>query len=226
MGLRSAVETLLRRLEVDSPPLTTTESQGKVRLSAFDLQVYLARSVASIAAMEALPQALSSMLEGDWSPLVGTSEDNRRVAANAMTLLVDCASGGSLVRRQQIERERHDGAYLLSDALAAPFYPESCDALGVEMLDDEFRGPLSAETPVLFVSGTLDARTPPHNVEAIRSGFREASHLVIENSDHDSRELMSSEYRAMVQRFLRGDTVLDSTLTLPVPVQMPAKTFE
>jgi pimeloyl-ACP methyl ester carboxylesterase len=70
---------------------------------------------------------------------------------------------------------------------------------------------------VLFVRGTLDARTPPENVEAIRASLPNAVHVVVENAGHESRELMSPEYRRLLQAFLRGESVVDGRVVLPQP---------
>ena len=45
------------------------------------------------------------MSHDDWSPLRKTAEDARRVGINAMTLMMDCASGSTFERRQRIEKE-------------------------------------------------------------------------------------------------------------------------
>ena len=87
---------------------------------------------------------------------------------------------------------------LLGDAILAPFYPESCrPCVGCD-LGDEYRAPFDSDVPVLFVSGSLDVRTPPANVDAIAPGFSRHAHVLVVNTGHDSRELMSGDYRDLV----------------------------
>jgi pimeloyl-ACP methyl ester carboxylesterase len=135
-----------------------------------------------------------------------------------MGLAMDCASGASPERRAQIERERADPANLLGDSMDAPFYASTCAPCPGD-LGAAFRGPLKCSVPVLFVSGELDARTPPENVEAIRAGFAHHAHVVVTNTGHDSRELESAEYVALLQRFLSSEPVEDRTIELP-PVEL------
>jgi hypothetical protein len=160
-------------------------------------------------------------MQGDWRRLGEVALENRRVAISAMPLMMDCASGGSAERLARIERERGDPRNLLSDALMAPFYPESCSACGSPNLGESFRSGFECSTPTLFVSGALDARTPPDNVEAIRGGFAQHAHIVALNAAHDGRELMSEEFRDLVQMFLRGEAIESCSIALPPALLTP-----
>jgi pimeloyl-ACP methyl ester carboxylesterase len=116
-----------------------------------------------------------------------------------------------------LRREAGDPTFLLGDAIDFPLFRDLCDACPGSTLEDAFRGDVAANAPVLFVSGTLDARTPPENVEAIRASLPNAVHVVVENAGHESRELMSPEYRRLLQAFLRGESVVDGRVVLPQP---------
>jgi len=189
----------------------------RIALSALDLQIAVARALDSADGIASLPASLQRFERGDWSGLLETARDNRRVGVHAMALMMDCASGASRGRRLAMEREIQDGANLLGDAMLAPFYPAACVAAGSPDLGDGFRGTLRSDVPVLFVSGTLDVRTPPENVEQIRGGFSNHVHVLVENAGHPSRELMSGEYRDLLQAFLRGEAIEDCRITLPEP---------
>jgi pimeloyl-ACP methyl ester carboxylesterase len=207
------VRELLDRLERD--PVTV----GGVTLGPLDLQVAVTRSLESVEAIAELPSLLERLRGGDWSGLVETARDNRRVGVHAMALMTDCASGASDARRRRIERELHDRSNLLGDAIDAPFYLDGCEAAGATDLGQAFRAPIRSDVPVLFVSGTLDVRTPPQNVDAIRGGFPQSAHVVVENAGHAPRELMSREYRDLLQAFLRGEQVEDCRIVLPGPIR-------
>ena len=75
--------------------------------------------------------------------------------------------------------------------------------------------------PVLFVSGDMDARTPPENVEEIRAGFSDHAHVLVEGTGHDARELESEAYRELVREFLAGRAVESTTIRLPLPELRP-----
>ena len=71
-------------------------------------------------------------------------------------------------------------------------YPAVCSAIPVRDLGDDFRKPVSSETPVLVISGTLDGRTPVSNAEAMLPGFKNATHLIIDGAAHSDDLFLSS----------------------------------
>jgi pimeloyl-ACP methyl ester carboxylesterase len=46
------------------------------------------------------------------------------------------------------------------------------------------RSLVQSAVPVLFMSGTLDARTPPGNAEEVRLGFPNSRHILIDGAGH------------------------------------------
>lgn len=217
--LLGRVRALLARL--DRAPVTATARRGqpdsaRIVLGAYDLRRALANALGTTRGTAGIPRLLDALSRGDWAPLADRALPDRRTSIGSMmTLAMDCASGMSAARRAQIRRETGDPANLLGDAIHAPFFDTACHACGVPQLADVFRSPLESDVPVLFVSGLLDARTPPDNVEAIRGGFSNAVHVRVSGTGHDSRELLSEEYRDLLQAFLRGEPVTSVDLTLP-----------
>ena len=70
-------------------------------------------------------------------------------------------------------------------------------------------------TPVLFVSGTWDGRTPVSNVDALRSRFPQGRQLVVEYQSHG---LMGDPVVLLATlRFLRGDDVPSARIPRAVP---------
>ncbi len=186
-----------------------------VAVGPFDLQVYLARSLSEFRTRLPVPAALLRMKRGDFSDLAETAFDNHRPSSTAMPLAMDCASGGSPSRIAQLNRERMNPTNLLGDAILAPHYPESCSDFPTKDIGTWLRTPVACTVPILFVSGELDVRTPPSNVDDLMSQFANASHIRVSHCGHGSRELMSPEYRAIVQAFLRGESVSSTQVQLP-----------
>jgi pimeloyl-ACP methyl ester carboxylesterase len=185
-------------------------------IGSFDLKCAVARMLGHSARAQSEVPELLQMLEGGASPSLADWVHLRREApVTLMPLLMDCASGGSPERLARIERERRDPDNVLGDALMAPFFPSACHGAGAHDPGADYRKPLRCTVPVLFVSGTLDARTPPENVEALLPGFTQAVHVVAENAGHESRELMAPEYRALFQAFWRGEPVASCRILLP-----------
>lgn len=191
-----------------SEPLT-------IRCGPYDLQRAIGLLLANRDGLAQAVLALSSMAEGDWSGLGRAALRARQGGdVSAMTVMMDCSSGASAERRERLRRELEDPRNLIGDAIDG-FYLEVCAACGDPDLGEDFRRPFRCEVPVLFVSGDLDARTPPENVAAIRDGFPNGVHVLVENVGHPSRELRLPEFCRLLVAFVRGEPVEDTTLALP-----------
>ncbi len=213
------VKMLLKQLAT-APVTVVAEYDGveaPVVLGPYDLQAYLANALGLAFQLRDVPAAVQSMSRDEWGALGSFALENRRgEVGSAMALMVDCSSGASAARLRRIEKERVDPANVLADAVNVP-YPGACAACGNPDLGDAFRATPKCDVPVLFVSGDLDARTPPENVEEIRAGFSNHVHVLARNAGHESIEMMSPEYRALLKDFLRGAKVESRTIELPAP---------
>lgn len=213
-----AVRGLLAQLAKE-PVTITTDRFGEpltIAIGPHDLQCVIASALGHTNTLVTLPAAVHMATQGEWRHLLGFVLASRRASVgSAMSLAMDCASGASPARRARIERERKDPANLLADAIDAPNWLAMCAACPDPELGDAFRAPFECDVPVLFVSGDLDARTPPENVEALLPGFSEHAHLLVRNTGHDPRELESPDYCARVHAFLRGAAVESTTIALP-----------
>jgi len=130
-----------------------------------------------------------------------------------MSYMMDCASGQTAARRDLIEREAKDT--LLGDLFNFPF-PDVCTAWNAPDLGDSFRAPVRSDIPVLFISGTLDARTPISNAEEYRKGFSNSTHIIIENAVHsDPLFLSSPKIKEGMMEFLRGQPVTTTKIAAP-----------
>jgi pimeloyl-ACP methyl ester carboxylesterase len=128
-----------------------------------------------------------------------------------MSYMMDCASGQTAARRERIEREAKDT--LLADFSNFPF-PDVCEAWKAPDLGDEFRAPLRSDVPVLFISGTLDARTPVSNAEEYRIGLPNSTHIIIQGAVHsDPLFLSSPKIKEGMMQFLRGEAVTTTKIT-------------
>jgi len=223
--LVGTVRTVLERLE-EQPATVTSEHLGtSVVVGSYDVQAILSQGLGFTSNLAGLPMAIHLMEQGEFRHLAGFVADLRRgELGSAMPIAMDCASGATRARRERIEREAKDPANLLGDAISFPLYLESCSACGSPDLGDGFRGPLRCDVPVLFVSGDLDARTPPENVEELRGGFSDHARVVVVNAGHDSRERESDELCGLVHAFLYGEPVDSTTIELPPLAFRPLRT--
>ncbi len=217
-SLQAAIVEAREKLRTERIGVMVTDAEDREReivLSEYELLMAVANWISETEGIAKLPSRLVQCLEGDWQALADFAKDSRRVSIQAMPMLMDCASGASPERREQMERERLDPGHVLQDGLVAPFFLDCCEACGEIDLGESFRAGTKCSVPILFVSGTLDVRTPPENVTAILANYSQAAHVLVHNAGHDSRELMSIEYRRLLQGFLRGETVQNAEFTLP-----------
>jgi pimeloyl-ACP methyl ester carboxylesterase len=49
-----------------------------------------------------------------------------------------------------------------------------------------------SKVPALFISGSLDGRTPISNAEEVRNGFANSAHLILEGASHGDDLFLSS----------------------------------
>ncbi len=212
-----AVRALLAQPS-EQPVKLEAQHEGRelgLLIGPFDLQFHIANALGLVFELRDLPAAIARMKRGDWTALADSALMLRRGEVDsAMALMMDCSSGASPARLARIAMERAEVANLLSDAVNAP-YPAACAACGPMPVSEKLRAPLSSDARVLFVSGGLDARTPPSNVDELSAGFPNHAHVIADAAGHESIELLSPEYRELLGRFLSGEKVESRTIALP-----------
>jgi pimeloyl-ACP methyl ester carboxylesterase len=132
-------------------------------------------------------------------------------SVSVMAVATDCASDASPERKARVRDEARQAT--LRDALNM-WFSERCAAVGTRALGAEFRAPLDSTVPTLFISGSLDSQTPPTQVEEVRRGFTHSAHVIVTNAGHEST-LPDAAVQELIERFLRGEAVRDTTVTLP-----------
>ncbi len=132
---------------------------------------------------------------------------------NLMAYAMDCASGANPSRLAQIVAEMPASTF---GRLTNYPFPEVCDALQLNALGHGFRAPVFSQVPTLFVSGTLDSNTPPHQAERVRWGFPHSVHVVVENAGHET-SMSLNEVNTLIVDFLRGVDVRVRQFSVPSP---------
>ncbi|HEX8625014.1 MAG TPA: alpha/beta hydrolase [Allosphingosinicella sp.] len=128
---------------------------------------------------------------------------------SAMHAAMDCASGVSPGRQRRVELQYGD---ILFRDLNFP-YMEGCSGWGVKPIGPGFWAPVRSSIPVLFISGTLDAKTPPFQAEETRRGFPNSAHLIVDGAVHSNPLFLSNpRIKDVIFDFLAGKRVLDGRL--------------
>lgn len=218
--LLGLMRTVLARLEKE--PVTVDVADPKtgqtipMKLSKFDLQLATANLVVGPDSFAVLPDLYSRLAAGDWLALAYPVVPQRAAGRqSAMTFAMDCASGATAARRKRIADEAK--TTLLGDVINFPF-PAICAFWNVPDLGDGFRANPVSDVPVLFISGTLDGRTPPENTVELLRGFKNGVHLVIEGAGHsDPLFLSSPKILQSMQAFMRSQPLPVTRIELPPP---------
>lgn len=195
-----------------------------MHLGAFDLQLVVAAMIGRTQTSSLLPVMLGALHRGDPSLFSQFAWQVRSQLTrfSAMPLVMDVASGASAERRALVLREQEQSA--LGEALNFPWLTLGED-LGLADLGDEFRAPVTSNVPALFVSGTMDGRTPVSNAREAMKGFRNARHLILDQAGHDDDLWTSSATIAQrLSRFFAGESVRGGTLhtkMLRIPTRPP-----
>ena len=199
-------------VEVEDPE---TKEKVSIVVGDFDLRLMTADHIGHHPLIRRFPLVLHAMSRGDFSVLGEWALAYRRKGISAMPAAIDCASGVSPERWIRILEE--EPSTTLGKDLDFPF-PEVCEAWGVPQLDAAFRSPLTSDVPTLFISGTLDVRTPVSNTEEIQKGFASSTLVVIEGAAHSDQLLIASPLISkLMLEFMKG---------LPVSTQRIEAPFE
>ena len=190
-----------------------TKQNVKVIVNKFVLQYIVANNIGTTVTAN-FPALFYRASKGDFTnPAQVWLNTSRQSIGSAMSYMMDCASGQTAARREQIAREAKET--LLEDISNFPF-PEICEEWKAPDLGDQFRSPVTANVPVLFISGTLDARTPVSNAEEYRVGFANGTHIIIEGAVHsDPLFLSSPKIKEGMLEFLKGQPVTVTKITGP-----------
>lgn len=219
------VRPLLRRVldDLEREPVTLEI----VSLEGRDTKTRLAvgrRDVAAVTmsllldpgAMIQIPSLYGRLEAGDFTDIAAAMLSQREIGGlEAMPEAMDAASGISQERLVRLRRE--DRTMLLGSGLLLANVA-TARGLGVRDLGTVFREPLETDVPTLFVSGSLDGRTPPSNAEELMSGFSRASHVLVRHGGHSDDLLIASpELERTIAQFFLGAEPHVTEISLPPP---------
>jgi len=161
-----------------------------------------------------MPALLAATANGDLTLLGAAAQEwYSNLESGGGTLMARslvCSTAAPPKLRRSAQQEAS------SSLLGEPFdnslqNPGFCRAIGMSDMPSR-QLPVRSSVPTLFISGSLDDRTPPANAEDIRRGFVHSYHLVVPNGRHEL--LPDAAVQAAVIDFLQRGTP-------PGPVILP-----
>jgi pimeloyl-ACP methyl ester carboxylesterase len=211
----------LARLDREPAPLTIEDAlSGQPRtiiVGAIGLQWLARHSMTDARNYRVLPALFRSVAEGDYSLLRARIEPlfNGFQGRSPMANAVDCSRGWSPERAAVAERSARGTAF---DSVNLQWSGRICRDIGVARNNSGPAPRPGGAMPLLFLSGSLDANTPPHQAEYIRWGFPRSTHLVIENSGHEM--LPDRAVQAIAVDFFAGGDVAGRSVRFAPPTFM------
>ncbi len=186
----------------------------EVLIGAQDVRLMIALQLRNGSSRSRLPRMIARMRAGDFSRAGRFAASHRRNNRESlMHINMDCASGATAARLERIATEASQS--LLGNVINAGF-PEICDIADSPDLGDTFRAPFATDIPTLFISGTLDGRTPVSNAEETLAGFTQGQHLIIEGAGHGDELFVSSpQILETMQQFMRGEALAVHYIKVP-----------
>jgi len=211
--MRSVFDQLDKQPVVVEVTEPRSKKKVKVTVNKFVLQLLTASSIGTTVTAT-FPSAYYAASKGDYLPIAQAWVNQMSGGiGSAMSYMMDCASGITPARRQQIQREANDT--ILGDLSNFPL-PGICETWKAPDLGDAFRSIVRSDVPMLFISGTLDARTPVSNAEEYRTGFPNSTHIIIEGAVHSDPLFISSpKIGEGMLEFLKGVPVSTTRIKLP-----------
>jgi pimeloyl-ACP methyl ester carboxylesterase len=210
--MRQVFDTLDKKTVVVEITDPLTKQPVKVMVNGFVMRRIVANNIGSTVTA-AFPKLFYRASKGDYEDAAYSwLNQTRESLGSAMSYMMDCSSGVTAARRERIQREA--SMTMLGTLMNDPF-PEVCEAWNAPDLGDEFRSPVKSNIPVLFISGTLDARTPIAQAEEYRAGFTNSQHLILEGAVHsDPLFLSSPKIKEVMLEFMMGRPLSATRITV------------
>lgn len=206
---------LLRRVlaQLEREPVVVTVNRFDVPVGPFGLKMILSWDIGDASDLPVFPRLLHDIDRGDLRTLTWfvRKRAGTLLGLNGMSLLMEGASAATAERLATIRAQA--GQSLFGNLMNFPF-PEANEVWGPHDVGDDARSPLVSGVRTLFLSGTLDWSSPPHQAEEVRWGFSDATHFVVDNAGHE-QVLPHPEVQRAIVRFLQGESVRDVHAALP-----------
>ncbi|MEW6735135.1 MAG: alpha/beta fold hydrolase [Acidobacteriota bacterium] len=214
--LLGLMKTVLDKFEKE--PMTVelidpnTKQKSKVKVGKYVLQAVTSLMIGTTEDIKLLPIFYYTLSKRDTTLLAEVLSQQNKRSVNATAFLMDCSSGVSKQRQEQIRREANET--LLGDAFNFPF-PEGCDVWGNPDLGDAYRSDIMSAVPTLLISGTLDGFTPVSNAQEFEKGLSNSVHLIIEGGGHEDLLIGTEKAKEVIKEFMKGLPASTKSISFP-----------
>ncbi|MFT7560872.1 MAG: pimeloyl-ACP methyl ester carboxylesterase [Flavobacteriales bacterium] len=191
IGLLNTIYTVLKKADKgELKVIYGDEDQYSFAISKWEIQFYISQMLRNKSSSEKLIKYVNNALKGNtdgFSAWAWTMRTSKREAL--MPAYTDCASYATKKQLKLIASQKEHT--LLGDAINFPF-PQICKDINALDLGDQFRSNFNSDVPILFISGSFDARTPVENARNTAEYFSNAQELILPNAGHGNELFFSS----------------------------------
>lgn len=183
-----------------------TKEDINVKVGSFGLALILRLDIDDAFDIPVIPRLLYTIDKGDYTMLQWFVQKRISFAfglpGNGINQAL--ASGVSNKRSKKIEKQAINSPF--GNVVNFPFYAAR-DVWLKNQLNLDTTTPISSDIRTLFVAGSLDCRTPVSQVNEIKKGFNNATHLIVENAGHEQTLWNTEIFDKAIVRFLLGEDV-------------------
>lgn len=207
---KELVRRVMKKLDKE-PALVTvknplTNSRVEMSIGSFGLGLILRLDIDDTNDIPVIPRLLYSIDNNDYSLLTWFVQ--KRIALGLALpgngINQQLASGTNKERWQIIQKEADES--LFGNTVNFPFSAVK-DHWIVNNLTFDLSNPLKTEIPTLFVTGTLDCRTPIEQVNETLRTFSNVKHIKVENAGHEQAMWDAEVFDKAIPRFLLNQKI-------------------
>lgn len=207
---RALLEQVMMKLD-EKPAMVTiknplTRQDMDLAIGSFGLSVILRLDIDDYNDISVIPRLIYSINQGDYSMLTWFAQ--RRMEFGLVFpgggINQQLASGASDARWTKIKAEAKKSIF--GNVVNFPFSAVK-ESWPTDALSFDPSIPLKTDIPSLFITGTLDCRTPIAQVEETMKGFTNAYHIEVEYAGHEQAMWEGKTANEIIPAFLLGKEV-------------------
>lgn len=208
--LNDLLKKVLTKLNTNPVLLTVkhpvTGKAMTITVGTFGLALILRLEIDDTSDIPAIPRLLYTIDKGDYSMLTWFVQKRLAFAyavpGNGINQAL--ASGVSDERLVAIEKQAAES--LFGNVVNYPFY-HARKVWPTQLIKFDTLTSIPVSVRTLFVTGSLDCRTPVQQVNEIMKGYSQATHLVVENAGHEQAMWDTEIFDEAIPQFLLGKEV-------------------